>query len=155
MFTFLNELQIRNIAVVVVLPVVGMWLSLSTPLTLNTQIWTLVYYVVTGLGITAGLLVQFIIRTTSSCCVQDTIDYGLTSPTMPRWVFRCTLPLPGQHASKDQLETGAGTVCFFTHNKVSFSSISTLGPRAGLRAEILKQTEPIRLLSCLSSVITS
>lgn len=58
MFAFLNELQVRNTVVVVILPAVGIWLSLSTPFTLKTQIWTLVYYFATGLGITAGLLGQ-------------------------------------------------------------------------------------------------
>lgn len=35
-------------------PVYGLWLSLHTPLRIETAIWTVLYYFLTGVGVTAG-----------------------------------------------------------------------------------------------------
>lgn len=56
MSTLLKDYQIRNIIAVVILPLVGILLSLETPFTTKTKIWTLVYYFISGIGITAGMM---------------------------------------------------------------------------------------------------
>jgi len=49
-----KHLDILNVTLIIIVPIVGLWQSLYTPLYLKTAIWAIVYYFWTGLGITAG-----------------------------------------------------------------------------------------------------
>jgi stearoyl-CoA desaturase (delta-9 desaturase) len=51
-----------NVVFVAVIPFFGLIAALSTPLVWKTGIWALVYYFLTGLGITAGKFIT-ILRT--------------------------------------------------------------------------------------------
>lgn len=50
MSTNLKDIQIRNIIATIILPSVGVWLSLDTPFVFKTKVWTLMYYFITGIG---------------------------------------------------------------------------------------------------------
>jgi stearoyl-CoA desaturase (Delta-9 desaturase) len=45
-----------NVIFVAVIPLVGLIMTYSTPLLWKTAVWALIYYFMTGLGITAGTL---------------------------------------------------------------------------------------------------
>jgi hypothetical protein len=45
-----KDIQIRNIIATIILPTVGVWLSLDTPFVNKTKVWTLIYYFITGIG---------------------------------------------------------------------------------------------------------
>ncbi|KAF8847335.1 hypothetical protein BDZ45DRAFT_719066 [Acephala macrosclerotiorum] len=53
MSNLLRGCRICNIIAVVILPLVGILLSPETPFTTKTKIWTLVYYFISGIGVTA------------------------------------------------------------------------------------------------------
>jgi stearoyl-CoA desaturase (delta-9 desaturase) len=50
----LKQLQYRNIIAVILMPLLGIFLAFRTPLKKETAIWTISYYFLTGVGITAG-----------------------------------------------------------------------------------------------------
>lgn len=45
-----KDIQIRNIIAAIILPSVGVWLSIDTPFVVKTKVWTLMYYFITGIG---------------------------------------------------------------------------------------------------------
>ena len=45
-----------NVIFVAVIPLIGLIMTYSTPLLWKTAVWALIYYFMTGLGITAGTL---------------------------------------------------------------------------------------------------
>jgi stearoyl-CoA desaturase (delta-9 desaturase) len=45
-----------NVIFVAIIPLVGLIMTYSTPLLWKTAVWALIYYFMTGLGITAGIL---------------------------------------------------------------------------------------------------
>ena len=52
--TWYNQINWLNTSVVVILPIVGLILAIYTPLQRATAVCSIVYYFITGLGITAG-----------------------------------------------------------------------------------------------------
>ncbi|KAF8534314.1 hypothetical protein BDD12DRAFT_918992 [Trichophaea hybrida] len=49
-----RHLNLLNIYLIIIVPLLGLWAAWYTPLTRATLIWSIVYYFNTGLGITAG-----------------------------------------------------------------------------------------------------
>lgn len=43
-----------NVTLIIVIPMIGLYYSIYTPLYRKTAIWAVMYYFATGLGITAG-----------------------------------------------------------------------------------------------------
>jgi len=85
-----------NVVFVAVIPFFGLIAAFSTPLLWKTGIWALVYYFLTGLGITAGeYMLIFQLRSrdlTTSRLPQTLVPYFLhrrsPSPTPARWSRR-------------------------------------------------------------------
>jgi stearoyl-CoA desaturase (delta-9 desaturase) len=50
----LKQLQYRNIIAVILMPLLGIFFAVQTPLRKETAILTIAYYFLTGVGITAG-----------------------------------------------------------------------------------------------------
>ncbi len=55
----LKQLQYRNIIAVILMPLIGIFLAFQTQLKKETATWTIAYYFLTGVGITAGIYVLF------------------------------------------------------------------------------------------------
>lgn len=51
---WLERVHWENVFWVILLPLSGLFAALYTPLQTKTAIWTIIYHVTTGLGITAG-----------------------------------------------------------------------------------------------------
>jgi stearoyl-CoA desaturase (delta-9 desaturase) len=49
-----RHLNLLNIYLIVIVPMLGLWAAWYTPLSRKTLFWSIIYYVNTGLGITAG-----------------------------------------------------------------------------------------------------
>lgn len=81
MATFLRDCQVRNITAVIILPLVGILLSIETEFTTKTKIWTLIFYFMSGIGITAGMIEQTIMS------ILLTVDR--VSQTMVPSILRC------------------------------------------------------------------
>lgn len=54
LLAFLHSINYWNSFWVLAVPAFGFWLASSTPLLWQTAVWSVAYYFVTGLGITAG-----------------------------------------------------------------------------------------------------
>lgn len=56
-----RHLNLLNIYLIVIVPLLGLWAAWYTPLTRATLLWSIVYYFNTGLGITAGKFIRVLI----------------------------------------------------------------------------------------------
>jgi len=101
-----------NVVFVAVIPFFGLIAAFSTPLLWKTGVWALVYYFMTGLGITAGkhmliFLVEQYERSDNNN--QATTDFGPTPPTRPPSHSNSCSPLSVAAQSKAQSAGGPAT----------------------------------------------
>lgn len=98
---------------VLVMPLYGFIQAFWVPLHLETVIWAIAYYFITGLAITAGLSPSFISlipqAQNTHCGLKDITVFGLIVPTLPPSPFAsgsrqpagapCKVPSDGGHKS--------------------------------------------------------
>jgi hypothetical protein len=109
-FTWANwhkHINWLNTNTVIVLPIIGIIGAIYTPLLQETFFAAVVYYFITGLGITAGTcLPSFSNNSTLLIPAQVTTDYGPIGLMQPVSLFRSGLPLWVEGPLRIQLGDG-------------------------------------------------
>ena len=95
-----------NITLIIGVPIYGMIAAYWTPLQWKTAVWAFAYYVMTGLGITAGTIRTRAISNPSANTLQVTIDSGLTPHTLPQPLSRSSSPPLEEVPSKARFDGG-------------------------------------------------
>ena len=109
-----------NVAFVAIIPFFGLIAAFSTPLLWKTTVWALVYYFLTGLGITAGTYLPSLQRRYKSNLTkkQATIDSGPTPPTPPRSPSKSPWPSSAAAQSKVPSAGGPATTALTTATQI-------------------------------------
>lgn len=107
--TWYKHVNWLNVTLIVGIPLYGCIQAFWVQLQWRTALFAIVYYFMTGLGVTAGKLYPIFhprVSILTTTLQKDTIDYGLTPRTLLRCHFESFSLLPVVERSKAQLDGG-------------------------------------------------